>query len=94
MNINELLITKEDYLYCIDIFPIETKAKIKQLLEDRYIWKSKSVLSSSTDAIIDDTHRTITLNNDLIQQEYIEDENALLFNIGFSVSEAESIVND
>lgn len=93
MNINELLITKQDYISCLNIFPIEVKNALQQLLNDRFVWKTTAILSNINDGISDDTHRVLIQNNDIIQQEYTEDINSQLFNIGFSVSEVESIIN-
>lgn len=89
LNLN----TKSDYLNYLTIKPEETKQELKLLLDTRFSWKSTGILANNDTGVSDDTHRVIGEEPERQQQELIEDENAKIFRIGFTVAEIEEIIN-
>lgn len=84
--------TKQDYLNLKD-----TRAgrnALQSLLNHRFIWKETAVLDSKEDGIEDDLHQIIEDENGFIQQEYVEDENARIFQLGFTVEEVQELLGD
>lgn len=83
--------TKQDYLNCLKDYPQETKAKLQDLLDTRFVWRDTAIIEVG--GIMDETHRVIdTEDGEKIQQEYVEDERAELFRLGFTVKEVEELV--
>ena len=89
----KFLNTKQDYTNCLKDYPTETKAALQDLINGRYIWSITKVLADSDSGTTDDTHKVITNNGEKFQYEYIEDSNARLFKLGFTVKEAEGLIN-
>lgn len=89
MNLN----TKQDYLNYLTVQPEETKKELQLLLKTRFVWKTTAILSAADVGVSDDTHRVVGEEPDRHQQEYVEDENAKIFRIGFTVAEVEEIIN-
>nr|DAX39339.1 MAG TPA: hypothetical protein [Caudoviricetes sp.] len=86
--------SKQDYLNCLQDYPAETKAALKQLLNNRFMWFDTAILDESQEGITDETHRVIESDDVKIQQELKEDSNARLFRLGFTVAEVEELAND
>ncbi|DAB04733.1 TPA: hypothetical protein CPT89_00985 [Candidatus Gastranaerophilales bacterium HUM_11] len=86
--------SKQDYLNCLQDYPAETKAALKQLLNNRFMWFDTAILDESQEGITDETHRVIESDDVKIQQELKEDSNARLFRLGFTVAEVEGLAND
>lgn len=83
--------TKQDYLNCLKDYPQETKVKLQDLLDTRFVWQDTAIIEIG--GIMDETHRVIdTEDGEKIQQEYVEDERAELFRLGFTVKEVEELV--
>ena len=89
LNLN----TKQDYLNYLTVQPEKTKKDLQLLLKTRFTWKSTGILAADAAGQVDDTHRVIGEEPERIQQELVEDTNAKLFRIGFTVAEVEEIVN-
>lgn len=86
--------TKQDYYNLLADYPAETKQELQKLLDTRYIWKDTKVLADGETGLEDSTHRVVEQDGERIQQEYIEDPNARLFRLGFTVTEVEGLIND
>lgn len=85
--------TKQDYFNYLVTYPNETKGALQLLLDSRFIWKTSAVLEEDAEGITDATHRVIG-DIDREQQELIEDDNARIFNLGFTVEEVEGIIEN
>lgn len=92
--------TKSDYLYIRNKFPEnQWKPEFQKLIDERFNWLNIKTLKPDEAEIIDETHRIKKIedeNKNIIekyQQEYKEDENAKLFQIGFTVNEINEIIN-
>ena len=91
----KLLNTKQDYLNCITDFPQETKVQLQGLLDNRYKWEDKGEIKAGDIPIDNDTHRIVTdEDGKQCQLELVEDENAKIFRIGFTVEEVEELVRN
>lgn len=84
--------TKSDVNNLLLLYPVETKKYLKEILDNRFIWKSTGTITDGDIGVQDATHRIIQTENGLEQLEKIEDENAKLFQLGFSVSELEELL--
>jgi hypothetical protein len=82
--------SKQDFQNCLAEYPEETKAEIKRLLENRFIWQDVAIVDD--EECCDDTHRVVETDDEKIQQELVEDKNAELFRLGFTVEEAEELI--
>lgn len=89
-----ILNTKQDYLNYLIQSPKEAKEELQQLLNLRYVWSDIQILLSKDGFIEDDTHRIIENDGEYLYQKYIEDKNAKLFRIGFTVKEVEDLINE
>lgn len=89
MNLN----TKQDYLNYLTVQPEATKKELQLLLNTRFVWKTTAILAAGAAGITDDTHRVVGEEPERHQQIYVEDENAKIFRIGFTVAEVEEIIN-
>ena len=91
-----MLHTKQDYLNCLAMNPQEGKEELKLLLDSRFTWTNTMVLDSANcpTLLLDDTHRIIGDLDEMYYQEYLEDETAKLFRIGFTVEEVERLINE
>lgn len=88
----KVLNSKQDYFNCLPAYPNETKEALKALLDNRFSWFDVAVLADGVSGITDSTHRVIG-DSEKIQQELREDENALIFKLGFTVQEVEGLLN-
>lgn len=89
----KILNTKQDYLNCVADYPEETKKSLQDLLDNRYKWEDKGEIKTGDIPIDDETH-SIIVDEDgkQCQLELVEDTNAKLFRIGFTVEEVEEII--
>lgn len=84
--------TKQDY---INLKETEKgKRALKNLLDYRFIWQSTKVLDTAEEGIQDQTHRVIPDELFYIQQEWVEDCNALIFRLRFTVEEVEALLEE
>ena len=86
--------TKQDFFNYLTIKPETVKKALQTLIDTRFIWKTTAILDDSDEGVSDDTHRVIGEDDERMQQELIEDSNARLFLLGFTVEEAEGVIND
>ncbi len=82
--------SKQDYLNCLSDYPAETKAELQRLLDSRFVWQDTAIIEN--EGITDDTHRVIETEDGKIQQELVEDTNAEIFRLGFTVEEVEELI--
>lgn len=82
--------TKQDYLNLINT--PEGRKGLQDLLDLRYIWKDVKIVKNKEDGVEDDTHRLIPEEDWYIQQEWVEDNNAPLFKLGFTVDEVKELL--
>lgn len=89
----KILNSKQDYLNCVADYPQDTKKALQDLLDNRYKWEDKGEIKAGDIPVDDDTHR-IVIDEDgkQCQLELVEDENAKLFRIGFTVAEVENLI--
>lgn len=86
--------SKQDYLNCLADFPTETKAALRQLLDNRFAWFDTAILDENQEGVSDETHRVVTNDGIRMQQVLKEDTTSILFRLGFTVAEAEGLAND
>ena len=82
--------SKQDYLNCLSDYPAETKVELQRLLDSRFVWQDTAIIEN--EGITDDTHRVIETEDGKIQQELVEDINAEIFRLGFTVEEVEELI--
>ena len=82
--------TKQDYQNCLTDFPEETKAELQRLLDTRFVWQDVAIIED--EGITDDTHRVVGTEDEKIQQVLVEDTNAEIFRLGFTVAEVEELL--
>ena len=85
--------TKQDYLNCLQDFPEETKKELQNLIDSRYSWAITKVLAENDTGVTDNTHKVIENNGEKLQYEYVEDNNAKIFKLDFTVNEVEGLIN-
>lgn len=92
--------TKQDYLNGLEMYPAEARAALRQLLADRFVWKEAGELAEGEEGKIDSTHIVSTREGSAgpglpvrIQMELVEDANARLFRLGFTVEELEGLLS-
>lgn len=85
--------TKNDFFNYLTVAPEETRKELQLLLDNRMIWKTTAILDDSEAGQTDDTHRVIG-EQEKIQQELIEDSNARIFQLGFTVAEVEELLDN
>lgn len=91
--------TKQDFLNCLadENLADDTKKILKNLLDGRFTWINGDVLEDGNDGVTDEKHKVVLSkdenNNDIrVQYELVENENAELFLLGFSVEEVENLL--
>lgn len=84
--------TKQDYLNCLQDFPEQIKQRLQELLTDRFLWVQTGILPDKDQGVTDDTHKVIESENEYFQYEYLEDSNARMFQLGFTVQEIEELI--
>ena len=88
----ESFATKQDYLNCLQFYPEQTKKALRGLLTNRFNWEKKKELKSESDGVNDVKHRVLSEDGKFYQFEEVEDKNAQLFRLGFTVKEIEKIL--
>ena len=83
--------TKQDFLNCLAMFPEETKAELKKLLDYRFSWFDVAILENDpTELGVNE--RVIEIGNEKMLQIEKEDPNARIFQLGFTVAEVEELL--
>lgn len=82
---------KQDYLNVLSMYPDETKLALQALLDSRFVWVDSDIVDGK---IEDDTHKILEKPDDAgtiqqYQMELVEDVNAHIFRLGFTVKEVE-----
>ena len=86
--------TKEDFFnHLYEEIP-SAIATLQEILDDRFAWKLTEVLANKESGIDDETHTIQESDGEYLQFTLLEDENALLFRLGFTVEEAQTIIDD
>ena len=84
--------TKNDIQNLLQLYPDETREVLRQLLDTRFVWRSTGPIAEGTAGVQDATHRVMRTESGLEQFALVEDENAKIFRLGFTVSEVEEIL--
>lgn len=92
---------KQDVINIIVEFPVETKTFLQRCIDERIGWITTKKLETGEEGIVDATHRIQELKDDITkevteryQEEYKEDPNCQLFRLGFTVAEAQNLIED
>ncbi len=92
---------KQDVINIIVEFPVETKTFLQRCIDERIGWITTKTLETGEEGIVDATHRIQELKDDITkevteryQEEYKEDPNCQLFRLGFTVAEAQNLIED
>lgn len=90
--------TKQDFYNVRDAYPTQTKAKLKSVLDGRFIWVNAGELAEGDTGIIDDTHKVIETKPEnaemtsnetvLVQMILSEDANCEFYRLGWTLEEA------
>ena len=86
--------TKQDYLNYLTVDSEETKKALQLLLDTRFIWKTTAILAANAAGVNDSTHRVSGEEPERMQQEWVEDPNAKIFRLGFTVTEVEGLIEN
>lgn len=94
--------TKQDVLNSLSAYPEQTKAELKRLAADRFVWEKTKELESESKGINDDTHivskeertdeKTGERTTVFVQLELKEDSNAVIFRLGFTMKEVQKLI--
>jgi glycogen synthase len=91
--------TRFDVEYCLEHYPVETKASLTQKLAEVKQWQVTSKLAEGDAGTTDATHKVVEVKDQVTkeikeryQHEYKDDPNCELFKLGFTVKEAEDIL--
>ncbi len=84
--------TKQDYLNCLNLYPDETKKSLQVLLDSRFNWFQTAILADNEQGITDETHKIVEFENERSQYELLEDSNARIFQLGFTVEEVQALI--
>ncbi len=98
-GIPKILATKVDYMNILQLYSIEEcRPYFLDLLNDRYHFVIQGELQDGDDGITDSEHKVSVDETEegikRYQLERVENPNAKIFRIGFSVSEVESILQN
>lgn len=95
--------SRGDYEYIRSNFPAEQwRPKWRELLDGRFAWRDVATLADGDAGVEDETHRvmdrvespTLDAASIRIQQEFVEDENAAIFRLGFTVADVETALGE
>lgn len=93
--------TKQDVLNVIAEYPTETKSFLQRCIDERIGWITTKKLEVTEEGIVDATHRLQELKDDRTQEvteryqeEFKEDPSCKLFRLGFTVEEAEQLIQN
>ena len=91
--------TRFDVEYCLEHYPVETKAFITQKLTEVKQWLVTGKLAEGDAGKTDKTHKVVEVKDkateavqERYQYEYKDDPNCELFKLGFTVKEAEKLL--
>lgn len=92
--------TRADYEHVMANFPAEQwRPRLQRLLDERFSWLPVGPLGAGEPGLDDETHRVVEMQDEAggavierIQEEYREDQNAVIFRLGFTVDEIEQIL--
>lgn len=95
--------TKQDYLNTLTTMPDETRAALQAVFENRFSWQPVKKLKDSENpkqTATKEVREIPAMGPDMEERqterwlyEYREDPNAWFFRLGFTVEEAENILN-
>jgi len=95
----QVLSTKEDYMNCMEAWPDETRAALRQLLADRFVWKEAGELAEGEDGMEDASHMVVAKEGSegaglpvRVQMELAADPNARVYRLGFTDGEIEELL--
>lgn len=86
--------TQTDVQNLFQLYPDETREYLQKLLDTRFVWRSTGAITEGASGIQDSSHRVMRTESGLEQFELVEDENAKIFRIGFTVSEVEEMLKN
>lgn len=86
--------TKIDVQNLFQLYPDETREYLQKLLDTRFIWRSTGTIAEGAAGIQDAVRRVMRTESGIEQFELIEDENAKIFRMGFSVEEVEEMLKN
>ena len=90
---------KNDITHLIDEYPVETKAYLQNILDNKDQWLMTSKLEDGDAGTTDDTHKVeeVTDQDDVVTERYqyelMEDTNGELYRLGYAnAGEVESLL--
>ena len=86
--------TKIDIQNLLQLYPGETREYLQKLLDTRFIWQSTGKIAEGMAGVQNTTRRIMRTESGLEQFELVEDENAKIFRLGFTVSEVEEMLTN
>lgn len=86
--------TKTDVQNLFQLYPDKAREYLQKLLDARFVWRSTGAITEGTAGVQDATHRVMRTESGLEQFELVEDANAKIFRIGFTVSEVEEMLKN
>lgn len=86
--------TQTDVQNLFQLYPDETREYLQKMLDTRFVWRSTGAITEGVAGIQDATHRVMRTESGLEQFELVEDENAKIFRMGFSVAEVEEMLKN
>lgn len=91
--------TRYDVEYCLEHYPEETKAFLKQKLAEVKSWQMTGKLKDGETGKTSDAHKVVEVKaqageevKERYQYEYKDDPNCELFRLGLTVAEAEKML--
>lgn len=95
--------SKQDFLNCLADPELKegAKAKLRELLDARMAWLNKGVLADDDAGVTDDTHKVVEQEAQdgsekpvRLQYAFEKDPKARLFALGFTVKEAQKLLEE
>ena len=86
--------TKTDVQNLFQLYPDETREYLQKLIDTRFVWRSTGAIAEGASGIQDATHRIMRTESRLEQFGLVEDENAKIFRMGFSIAEVEEMLKN
>ena len=86
--------TQTDVQNLFQLYPDETREYLQKLLDARFVWRSTGAIAEGSAGLQDETHRVMRTESGLEQFELVEDQNAKIFRMGFSVAEVEEMLKN
>lgn len=86
--------TKIDVQNLFQLYPDETREYLQKLLDTRFVWRSTGAIAEGMAGVQDAVRRVMRTESGLEQFELVEDENAKIFRLGFTVSEVEEMLKN